>query len=387
MKYPDDVPLLTDEVVTLRPHQPDDLDAIFEQCQDPDSQRYTTIPVPYTRDDAAAFLKSRAECWESGTSWPFAMQVEGGVGPTRFAGSIGLGLKAPGIAEVGYGTHPAVRGRGVTTAALRLLLDWAFETQGLKTVIWRSIAGNLASWRVAWRNGFSFEQTTRGTLPRRGEALDGWTAVLLASDGREPKNRWLQVPRLTDGRTLLREMRPDDEQRYLETVLDPESDLWLREIPFPRTPAAYGDHLRDAGLWTALGRAVFWAIADAETDSYVGGFGMFGFGGLEHNSAEVGYRCHPDSRGKGYVSGALRLALAKAFTAEADGGYGLDRVSLDAAEGNLASQAVARACGFTQSGRDRRCYWLPDGRVVDQLRFDLLADEWRAASAEEMVGS
>jgi RimJ/RimL family protein N-acetyltransferase len=53
-------------------------------------------------------------------------------------------------------------------------------------------------------------------------------------------------------------------------------------------------------------------------------------------------------------------------------------VSLDAADGNLGSQAVARTSGFTETGRDRSCYLVSDGRVVDLVRFDLLADEWRS---------
>src|SRR5581483_6251233 len=98
MRYPDDVPVLTDGTVTLRAYQPEDLEAVFAQCQDADSQSFTPIPVPYTRDDAILFLENRAALWESETSWVFAVEVEGGAGPTRFAGSAGLRSVAPGIA-------------------------------------------------------------------------------------------------------------------------------------------------------------------------------------------------------------------------------------------------------------------------------------------------
>jgi RimJ/RimL family protein N-acetyltransferase len=91
----------------------------------------------------------------------------------------------------------------------------------------------------------------------------------------------------------------------------------------------------------------------------------------------VGYRSHPDARGRGYVSRALRLVIAQAFTPVDDGGYGLERLSLGAGDGNVASQAVARACGFTETGRDRRSYRLADDTVVDLVRFDLLREEWR----------
>ncbi len=380
MRFPDDVPVLSDGRVTLRAHGPEDVEGVFEQCNDPLSQDYTPIPVPYTRDDAAAFVSSRGQAWATGESWSFAMEPHEGVGARRFAGSVGIGLQAPGIGEIGFSTHPAARGRGLTTAAVRLIVDWAFAVHGLQTIVWRTVPGNIASWRVAWHNGFTFEATTRGTLPRRGEALDGWLATLLASDSREPKTRWLRHPVLTDGHVVLRPVQHEDEARYLETVHDPDSDLWLADIPLSRDPAAFRRQGRDAELASSLGRSVQWAVADAGTDAYVGGLAMFGFDGLDHLSAEVGYRSHPDARGRGYVSAALRLALDQALRSAEEGGYGLQRVSLGAGDGNVASQAVARACGFTETGRDRRCYRLSDDRVVDLVRFDILTEEWAGAS-------
>jgi RimJ/RimL family protein N-acetyltransferase len=48
---------------------------------------------------------------------------------------------------------------------------------------------------------------------------------------------------------------------------------------------------------------------------------------------------------------------------------------LRAADGNLASQRVAEKAGFTRTGLDRRADPLRDGTVVDDVRFDLLAEE------------
>jgi RimJ/RimL family protein N-acetyltransferase len=48
------------------------------------------------------------------------------------------------------------------------------------------------------------------------------------------------------------------------------------------------------------------------------------------------------------------------------------------ADGNDASQAVARRAGFTEVGRDRLAEHLGDGSFADLLRFDLLATEYQA---------
>jgi RimJ/RimL family protein N-acetyltransferase len=376
MRFPDDVPTLSDGSVTLRAHTADDIQGVYEQCIDPLSQRWTTVPTAYTRADAASFVARRATMWELDSDWGFAIQTPGGGGRSDFGGTISLEPKGSGIAELAFGTHPGVRGRGVMTSAARLILDWGFHSQGLHTVIWACNAGNYASWRVAWRNGFTFEGNSRATLPQRGKALDGWHATLLARDSRKPKTRWLQLPRLEGGGITLRDVAPSDGRRYVEATTDSESMTWLGMIPLPRTPDVFNVMYRDRLLAASLGSALRLSIADAGDESYLGTLNLFGLDGLDYRSGEVGYHLHPDARGRGVMTTALRLLLGHAFKPESDGGVGLQRVSLGAAAANPASQGVARACGFTRTGLDRRCYNLPDGSIDDLVRFDILSDEF-----------
>jgi hypothetical protein len=49
-------PTLTDGTVTIRPHRPGDVRGVLEQSQDPLSQQWTTIPVPYSLADAEVFV-------------------------------------------------------------------------------------------------------------------------------------------------------------------------------------------------------------------------------------------------------------------------------------------------------------------------------------------
>lgn len=374
MRFPHDVPMLTDGTVSLRAHTDDDVEGVYEQCVDPVSQQWTTVPVPYTRQDAADFVARRAGAWEADREWGFAIEADGGSGAGRFGGSISLEPRGSGIAEIAFGAHPGVRGTGVMTAAVRLVLDWGFDTKRLQSVAWAANAGNYPSWRVAWRNGFTFEGTSRATLPQRGAALDAWHGTLLAADSREPKTRWLASSRLQAAGVLLREIVEVDEARFLETANDPESMQWLVSIPLARNSAAFRSLYRDRLLQASLGAAVAWTIADPATDAYLGSLSLFGIDGPDHRSAEVGYRTHPDARGAGVMTAALRRVAEHAFTAESQGGLGLRRLSLGAAAGNVASQRVAEATGFINTGRDRCCYELADGRVVDLLRFDRLAE-------------
>jgi RimJ/RimL family protein N-acetyltransferase len=63
----------------------------------------------------------------------------------------GIGFHGPPsghVAEVGYGVVPQMRGRGVATQALRLLLEVAAGQEGVRRVVGRTEESNLASQRV-----------------------------------------------------------------------------------------------------------------------------------------------------------------------------------------------------------------------------------------------
>jgi RimJ/RimL family protein N-acetyltransferase len=376
VRFPEDVPVLTDGTVTLRAHVTDDLPGIYEQCTDPATQQFTSVPFPYARDDARLFVESRRQAWADGTGWSFAIESPWGTAASGFSGSIDLHDQGSGVSDIGFGAHPDARGHGVVSRAITLLADWAFGEQQVRTIVWRAYEGNVASRRVAWKTGFSFEGRTRGTIPQRQTLRDGWVATLLSTDTREPKTRWLDPVTVEGERVRLRELRLGDERRYLETNNDPESLRWLGTIPFPRDSDHFRRHLARRSVASSLGEAIEWAVADAVDDTYVGSLTLFGLTSLDFESAEIGYRTHPDSRGKGLLKAAMQLGLDHAFAPTDEGGLGLNRISLNAGVGNEGSQAVALACGFTQTGRDRRCYDLDDGSVVDLVRFDLLRQEF-----------
>jgi RimJ/RimL family protein N-acetyltransferase len=84
--------------------------------------------------------------------------------------------------EIGFWTAPGARGRGVMTAAARLVIRFGFEVLHLQRVEWLALVGNDASLRVAEKLGFRLEGTLRAGLLHRGERLDGWVAGLLPGE-------------------------------------------------------------------------------------------------------------------------------------------------------------------------------------------------------------
>ena len=64
---------LTVDELLLRPWRPDDATEVFEICQDPEIARWVTIPQPFMRADADAFIEAALEMWRDGTGAPFAI--------------------------------------------------------------------------------------------------------------------------------------------------------------------------------------------------------------------------------------------------------------------------------------------------------------------------
>lgn len=175
-------PHLTDGVVRLRPLTEDDVDAVLAYATEPEVQRWTTIPFPYGRADAETFVRERSLAWwaeRRGAEWAVTAADD-----DRLAGTMAVRVEPddPDAANVGFLAVPWARGRGWTTAALRLACTWGLHSLGLARIEWHAIVGNDGSRRVAEKVGFVMEGTRRSGMPHRGTRRDTWVASLLPQD-------------------------------------------------------------------------------------------------------------------------------------------------------------------------------------------------------------
>ena len=370
------VPTLTDGVATLRAPTDDDVEGSYEQCQDPLSQQWTMIPVPYTREDARTYLRHIIPSgWETDREWGFVVEANDDTGTPRFAGTISLRNRGEGRAEIAYGSHPWVRGRGVMERALRLLLEWGFAERDLRTVVWLARRGNWPSRRLAWRLGFSFEGALRDWMPQRGDLVDAWVGTLRRGDEMAPSHEWLRTPRITGGSVVLRPSLDADLPRFVGAANDPGlqrySQSFREHAPHDESTvrARELDHLEES----AAGSSLTWTVADAATDAFLGSVVIYRI--HPGREAEIGYWTHPDARGRGVAIEACRLAVRHAFIDAVDGGLGLRRLAAYASVDNLASLRILEQAGFTRIGTERRSTLLADGSYVDTAVFDQLAED------------
>jgi RimJ/RimL family protein N-acetyltransferase len=360
-------PTLTDGAVTLRAHREDDAQGVFEQCQDPVSQAWTTVPLPYTVDHARSFVTEKMpQGWADGTTWGFAVELEG-----RYGGTVELRDEGEGRLELAYGSHPWVRGSGAMERAVRLLVDWGFRDRAAQVIVWRANRGNWASRKLAWRLGFTVEGTIRAALPQRGELRDAWVGTLLTSDDRAPKGEWLEVPVLDANGLRLRPWRESDLPRIVTACSDPRTQQWLGRMPDPYDEAAAQDWLERQPENRATASSVQWAVVDAADDLALASIDIFNYS--PERELEIGFWAHPDARGRGVVTRAMARVMEYAFD-----DLGVRRVMAGAAVDNSASRHVIEANGLTAWGTERMGTTVRTG-PADCVFYDVLVEEWRAA--------
>lgn len=171
----------------LRPWQDQDIPEVFRICQDPDVQRWTTVPSPYLMRDAEWFVQEHTpRGFQSGDEATFGVFVKH---TGELAGAIGLGgittfVVGRGVrtAEIGYWANPVTRGRGYITEAVHEVVRWGFEAVGLGRVTWQAFDGNAASRRVIEKVGFTVIGRQRRSHAHQGVPRDMWLADILPGE-------------------------------------------------------------------------------------------------------------------------------------------------------------------------------------------------------------
>ncbi len=175
-----------------------DIERIAELCADPDIQEWLTVPRDYTVGDARDFVNDvAAPGWETGKELTWGIREPDGRGGWYLVGLVSLAAQPGDVRVLGFSLAAQARGRGIMTRAARAVVDLAFDAAGpVRAAALRWVCEvhdgvpNWASWRVAWRLGFTREAHLRAALPNKGELHDAWYATLLPGDPREPRAPW-----------------------------------------------------------------------------------------------------------------------------------------------------------------------------------------------------
>ncbi len=162
--------------VSLRAQTDSDRDVLFEIAADWDTweERNPEPPRPLTREQFDA-RPARAE--NDGVS--FVIDVDSA--PVGGASLFDIDDFA-GHAEAGITLLPAARGRGYGTAAIILLVEFAFVRRNLRRIHLQAIASNTAAIRAYEKAGFVVEGRQREHAWVRGSYEDIVLMGILRSD-------------------------------------------------------------------------------------------------------------------------------------------------------------------------------------------------------------
>jgi len=181
--WPSEVPTIQYGQYTLRPLSEADIDAIYQSCQDPLIPRFTTVPTPYSKELAQAFVRTRApQLFEERKAIQWILTVSKDISPAalKVAGETFLGPfsihaieENNHIGEIGYWLNKDVRGYGYGSIGSRMVTNYAFETLGLRRLAGLVDSDNEASKKVLLGAGYAHEGLMKSRVTRAdGSQID-----------------------------------------------------------------------------------------------------------------------------------------------------------------------------------------------------------------------
>jgi RimJ/RimL family protein N-acetyltransferase len=145
--------------IRLRPFGAHDLHLVAELATDPDLPLIGSIPSPFTEAEGLAYLERQHQRLADGAGWSFAIAE---LVTDRAVGSAGLWLHQDGPPTAGYAMAPSARGRGIASAALAALTEFAWTRPDVNRVELFIEPSNLASIAVADRCGYRRQELVAG---------------------------------------------------------------------------------------------------------------------------------------------------------------------------------------------------------------------------------
>ena len=179
--WPEEIPTLKSDTLTMRPMRPSDAEDIYRAVQDPEIPKFTTVPADYPIDLAIKFANTRAAAsFVNKTELVFVIEdarlaTVGYPYSNGFAGVMSLHtIDIPNHrAEIGYWLAKEARGHGICTKAAELITEYGLMTIGFKRIDGIVDVRNEPSKAALQNAGYEFEGIMKSYVTRRdGSQLD-----------------------------------------------------------------------------------------------------------------------------------------------------------------------------------------------------------------------
>jgi ribosomal-protein-alanine N-acetyltransferase len=166
--WPTQVPALNHGLISLRPVGEEDIENIYQACQDRLISHFTTVPWPYTMTHAQFFVQEQEPARFASKSELLFVIVEGYEEDERFCGLISFHSVSLGnhTAELGYWMAADARGKGIGSTAAKMITEYGFQTMGFRRIEALVDIDNQASQALLRSTGYELEGIMRQKVTR-----------------------------------------------------------------------------------------------------------------------------------------------------------------------------------------------------------------------------
>ncbi len=177
LNFPDEVPILIGDTVSLREITEADIPAWFERASDTESAVLAGDAIPESIEMGFQWLHRHREQFRQQKSIRWAIVLKGS---TQSIGSIGLTFtsKEECIAKLGIVIGRAYWGKGIGTSAAQLVTDYAFNKLCLAEIQAEVLQRNMASIRLLEKVGFHLLRAIPGDPQSETDSEDFFLYVL-----------------------------------------------------------------------------------------------------------------------------------------------------------------------------------------------------------------
>jgi ribosomal-protein-alanine N-acetyltransferase len=156
-------------MIVLREYSDSDLDRLVRLANNESVSRYLvyTFPYPYSKNDGEWWISTGSRLNGAITR---VVEHQG-----QLVGSVGISPQIgwrSHLAEIGYWIAEEYWGRGMATAALTQMTDYAFKNLPLRKLYAAVLAPNVASMRVLAKCGYVCEGILKREVQKQGIYFD-----------------------------------------------------------------------------------------------------------------------------------------------------------------------------------------------------------------------
>jgi ribosomal-protein-alanine N-acetyltransferase len=156
-------------MISLREYADSDLERLVQLANNENVSRYLvdTFPFPYTHGDAEWWIGSGSKHNGAMTR---VIEYQG-----LFVGSVGLNPQSgwrDHLAEIGYWVAEDYWGKGIATAALGQMTEYAFNSRNFRKLFAPVLGPNIASMRVLEKCGYHREGILKDEVQKGGTYFD-----------------------------------------------------------------------------------------------------------------------------------------------------------------------------------------------------------------------